>query len=109
MTDYRSTYPDVDHLDRFRALKEAQPFLKQKKIVCRQILEVLSKTDSGSLEFRIGGFVIFFTKGFGVWSERKDVIQVSIEVNKEEAGEIVVYEYGTNEIAHMEWVLENGK
>ena len=44
-----------------------------------------------------------------MWSERKDVIQVSIEVNKEEAGEIVAYEYGTNEIAHMEWVLENGK
>ena len=44
-----------------------------------------------------------------MWSGRKDVIQLSIEVNKEEACEIVAYEYGINEIAHVERILEKGK
>lgn len=97
---YRSTYPAVNPKDRFTALREAQSLLKCKGMSCAQVLNKLSKAEN-SVEFKTGSFTVQFTRGFGVWSGRKDTIQLSIEIDKEDAGEIVAYKYDLNEIMHM--------
>ena len=66
-----------------------------------QVLDLLSKMDNASLEFRTGSLILQFTRGLGVWSGRQDVIQLSIEVEKEDAGEIVAYEYELKEIQRL--------
>jgi len=98
LNSYRETYPSVDQKDRFTALKEVQIILKSKQICWQSVFEALSKADNANLEFSVGDFVVQFTRGFGVWSERKDTVQLSIELQKGDAGEIVAYEYKLNEL-----------
>lgn len=99
---YHSTYPSADPLDRFKAIREAQLLLKQKGITCREVLKVLSKTEDGVLEFRLGAFILCFTRGLGVWPETRDTIQLSIEIQKDEADEVVAYEFDFNDLGLLD-------
>ena len=95
---YKSTYPSVNPKDRFVALKEARILLHTRKISLEHLCDFLFKPDNGSAEFVFGDIVLQFTRGFGVWSERKDVVQMTVEVQKDEVGDVVGYEYTREDV-----------
>jgi len=96
---YHKVYPGWDPEDRFTALEEVKTLLKSRLVNVDCMLEVLFKSNSASIDFNIGDIAIQFVRGFGVWSERKDVIQMTVELPKEDGfSDVVGYEYTLNEL-----------
>lgn len=97
--------PTVCPENRFMALEEIKMLLKSKHVKLEDLLDVLSKSDDGCVDFNIGEITVQFVRGFGVWSERRDVIQVTAElqatVQKDNVGETVGYEYTLNELRRL--------
>lgn len=96
--DYRAIYPKVDPADRFIALEEARILLKSRLVDLGSIVDILSKSNDGCIDFNFGDIAIQFVRGFGVWSERKDVIQMTVELQKGDFGDVVGYEYTLDEL-----------
>lgn len=95
---YRAIYPSVDPEDRFLALEEAHMLLLSRNVDLDDLLIILSKSADGCIDFCFGDITIQFVRGFGVWSERKDVIQMTVEVQKGDFGDVVGYEYTLDEL-----------
>jgi hypothetical protein len=96
---YHAVYPGWDPEDRFTALEEVKTLLKSRLVNVDCMLEVLFKSNSATIDFNIGDIAIQFVRGFGVWSERKDVIQMTVELPKNDGfGDVVGYEYTLNEL-----------
>jgi hypothetical protein len=72
--------------------------LRPRLVSMECMFEILFKSDDGFIEFNIGDIAIQFVRGFGVWSERRDVIQMTVELQKEGAEEVVGYEYTLDEL-----------
>jgi len=106
---HRATYPSVDPEDRYTALKEVQILLKYRCVNLMNLLEVLSQSDDGCIDFNIGDISIQFVRGFGVWSERKDVIQMTVELQKGDVGEVAGYEYKLDELKRHKATRLSGK
>jgi hypothetical protein len=96
--DYRSVYSLVNTEDRFMALEEVKELLRSRFVNLYCMFEILFKSDDGCIDFNFGDIAIQFVRGFGVWSERKDVVQMTIEVQKDGASDAVGYEYMQNEL-----------
>jgi hypothetical protein len=101
--DHRAAYAERNSKDRLIALERVKTLLRPRLVNMKCMVEVLSKSDDGFLEFNVGELAIQFTRGFGVWSERRDVIQMTVELQKEgdeeEDREVVGYEYTLDELA----------
>lgn len=95
---YRAIYPAWDPEDRFIALEEVRMLLKSRLVSVDYMLAILFKSNDGCIDFNIADIAIQFVRGFGVWSERRDVIQMTIEVPKDDFGEIMGYEYTLDEL-----------
>lgn len=94
----RAIYPEWDPEDRFTALEEVKTLLKSRFVEIGCVLDILFKSNDGCIEFNIGDVAIQFVRGFGVWSERKDVIQMTVELQKGDFGDIVGYEYTLDDL-----------
>jgi len=79
--------------NRYEALNEVQSFLEYNGVDLGKAFEVLLKSGDGYLSYWFGHFEIQFVRGFGVWSESQDSIQMSILLEKDGTEEAVVYEY----------------
>lgn len=75
--------------------------LKSRLVNVDCMLEVLFKSNYGCIDFNIGDIAIQFVRGFGVWSERRDVIQMTVELQKDDVGEIIGYEYTLVELGRI--------
>jgi len=95
---YRAIYPEWDPEDRFTALEEVRTLLRSRLVNLDCIIEVLFKSNYGCIDFNIRDIAIQFVRGFGVWSERKDVIQMTIELQKDDFEDVVGYEYTLDEL-----------
>lgn len=95
---YRAIYPEWDPEDRFTALEEVKTLLKSRFVKIDCVLDILSKSDDGCIAFNLGDIVIQFVRGFGVWSESKDVVQMTVELQKGDFGDVVGYEYTLDEL-----------
>jgi len=95
---YRATYPSVHQKDRFTALEDVKTLLRSRLVNLDCVFDILFKSNDGCIDFNFGDIAIQFVRGFGVWSERKDVIQMTVEFQKGDVGEIVGYEYTLDEI-----------
>lgn len=93
----RATYPSVVQKDRFTALEDVKTLLRSRLVDLDCLFKILFKSNDGCIDFNIGDIAIQFVRGFGVWSERKDVIQMTIELQEGDVGEIVGYEYTLGE------------
>jgi len=94
-------YPSVNQKDRFTALEEVQMLLKYRHIELSNLFDILSKSDDGCVDFKIGDIGVQFVRGFGVWSERRDVIQMTIELREGVIAEAVAYEYKLAELKKL--------
>ena len=106
---YKAIYPQVDPEDRFTALEEAQTLLKSRGVILEHLFEILSKSDDGCIDFHLGDITIQFVRGFGVWSERKDVIQMTVELQKGDVEEVAGYEYKLDELKRYKATRLSGK
>jgi hypothetical protein len=95
---YLGVYPKVGPEDRFLAQEEVKALLKSKHVDLDCVLDLLFKSDDGCVDFCFGDIVIQFVHGFGVWSERRNVIQMTVELQKGDVGEAVGYEYTLDEL-----------
>lgn len=111
--DYQVAYPERSSKDRFIALEKVKTLLRPRLVNMKCMLEILFKSDDGFLEFNIGDIAIQFVRGFGVWSERRDVIQMTVELQKEgdeeEDREVVGYEYTLDELMRAWRPILQGK
>ena len=94
LRDFYSKYGD----NRFVALEEVQTLLGSRGVDWKCLFDVLYKSDDGIVEFCIGDISVQFTRGFGVWSGRRDVIQMIIELQTEKMDKTVGYEYQMKEL-----------
>jgi len=99
--DCRIVYPAWDSEDRFVALKEVKTLLRSRLVNVESMFEVLFRSSDGCIDFSIGDIVIQFVRGFGVWSERRDVIQMTIEIQEEDPEKVVGYEYTLDELERV--------
>jgi hypothetical protein len=106
---YRATFPKWDPEDRFTALEEVRALLKSRLVNVDCMIEVLCRCNDGCIDFNLGDIAIQFVRGFGVWSERRDVIQMTIELWKGDAGEVMCYEYSLAELVKSHFLGENGE
>jgi hypothetical protein len=96
-----ATYPVVNSEDRYTALEEVQMLLKSRQIELGNLFDILSKSDDSCVDFKIGDIGIQFVRGFGVWSEKRDVIQMTIELQEGVIAEAVAYEYKLAELKRL--------
>lgn len=106
---YKAIYPRVGIEDRFVALEEVQTLLRLGGVRLEDLFEILSKSDDGCIDFYLGNIAIQFVRGFGVWSERKDVIQMTVELQKGDVGEVAGYEYKLDELRRHKATRLSGK
>lgn len=95
------TSPKKDSDNRFMVLEESKMLLKSKRLRLENLFDVLSKTEDGCLDFTFGDISIQFVHGFGVWSERRDVIQITSEVQagcQRSGSKATGYEYTLEEL-----------
>ena len=95
------TSPGKDSKNRFMALEETEMLLRSKRVRLENLFDVLSKSDDGCLDFSFGDIAIQFVHGFGVWSERKDVIQITAEMQagcQRSGSEVTGHEYTLEEL-----------
>jgi hypothetical protein len=95
---YRTVFPGWDPEDRFTALDDVRELLRSRLVKVDCVLDILSRSSNACVEFSLGDIEIQFVRGFGVWSERRDVIQMTVEVPKGDFGDVVGYEYTLNEV-----------
>jgi hypothetical protein len=63
----------------------------------------------GCIDFNIGNIAIQFVQGFGVWSERRNAIQMTVELQKDDVGEIMEFEFTLDELrSHAQKQAESG-
>jgi len=92
--------------NRYVVLEEVLTFLRSKHIEWQSLLETLRKASDGNLEFDFGDVTIQFTRGFGVWSEDRDVIQLSVILQKDLLEKSVTYEYRFEELESLERIMQ---
>lgn len=93
-----------DSDNRFMALEETEMLLKSNHVRLETLFDVLSKSNDGCLDFNFGDIVIQFVHGFGVWSERRDVIQITAEMQagcQRGDSEVTGYEYTLEELRRL--------
>ncbi|MGD0494624.1 MAG: hypothetical protein ABSB28_01120 [Candidatus Bathyarchaeia archaeon] len=100
-----STGPEAGYENRFMALEEIELLLRSRHVKLEDLFDVLGNSDDGCLDFNIGDIAIQFVRGFGVWSDRRDVIQVTAELlataKKGNVSEMVGYEYTFDELRRL--------
>ena len=79
--------------NRYDALDEVQSFMRLSGVDLGQAFEVLLNSNDGYLSYVFGDVEIQFVRGFGVWSENPNAVQMSIELENDRTKETVVYEY----------------
>jgi hypothetical protein len=79
--------------NRYEALDGVQDFFKLSGIDLGQVFETLLNSSDGDLAYRFGDIEIQFNRGFAVWSQNPNAVQMSIEIDDGKNKECEVYEY----------------
>jgi len=109
MTEKRGCSKSVSSVlfdNRYVVLEEVLTFLKFKHIEWQSLLETLRKASDGYLEFDFGDVTLQFTRGFGVWSEDRNAIQLSVILQKDLLEKSVTYEYRFEELESLERIRQ---
>lgn len=87
--------------NRYTIWKEVQAFLASKLVDWDHLFEILCRANDACLDFNLGDITIQFVRGFGVWSEDRNAIQLSVLLQKDNDEESVTYEYGIEELKSL--------
>ena len=82
--------------NRYVALEEVGVFLEANGVSLRSVFEVLCSVHGGYLIFSFGDTTIEFSRGFKPWCGQENVIELSIELQKDRMGNVETYDYEYN-------------
>jgi len=79
--------------NRYVALEEVGVFLEANNVSLRGLFEVLCRVHDGHLIFSFGGVTVEFSRGFKPWFGQENVIELSIELQKDRMGNVETWDY----------------